>query len=285
LRFTTLMQLIKNKTQLLDFIKDTYKGRIGLVPTMGALHQGHISLIKKSKEENDVTIGSIFVNPIQFNNQTDLIAYPRPEAEDLDLLRKAGCDAVFMPSIEEMYPQKPLIKFNFGALEEVMEGAFRPGHFNGVAIVVSKLFNLIKPTNAYFGLKDYQQVAIITQLVKDLSYPINIIPCDTIRESDGLAMSSRNRRLSPEKLILASKIYQSLQMASSLLFSEEIEKAKQEVVDYYKGLPDFTLEYFEISDAETLQPVKNVKEHKKIVLCIAAYLDGVRLIDNILLIV
>jgi len=279
------MHVIKTKTQLFDFLNNKANKQIGFVPTMGALHQGHISLFRKSREENDVTIGSIFVNPIQFNEEADLTAYPRTESQDIDLLEEAGCDAVFIPSVEEIYPKKPIIKFHFGLLEEVMEGAFRPGHFNGVAIVVAKLFNLIKPTNAYFGLKDYQQIAIITQLAKDLSYPINIIPCDTLREADGLAMSSRNRRLSPEKRIFAPKIYQSLQLAAGLLFSEGVQETKQKLEQYYNNLPDFRLEYFEISDAETLQPVKIVTEHKRIVLCIAAYLDGVRLIDNILIIV
>ena len=277
------MQILKNTTQLSVFLSNYIGKRIGFAPTMGALHQGHLSLFQKSKEENDVTIGSIFVNPIQFNQEADLIAYPRTEEEDLELLKKVGCDAVFMPSVQEMYPQKPVIRFYFGALEEVMEGAFRPGHFSGVAVVVSKLFNLVKPTNAYFGLKDYQQVAIITQLVKDLSYLINIVPCETLREPDGLAMSSRNRRLSPQKRKIASNIYQSLQLSGKLLFSEGVEITRQKIEEYYKNLPDFSLEYFEIADAETLQPVKIVNQHKRIIVCIAAYLDGVRLIDNILL--
>jgi len=278
------MQIIRTKAHLLNLQQKYLTQLIGFVPTMGALHQGHISLFKRSRQENDVTIGSIFVNPIQFNNESDLIAYPRTEAEDLELLKKAGCDAVFIPSVQEMYTQKPVISFNFGAIEKVMEGAFRPGHFSGVAIVVSKLFNLVKPTNAYFGLKDYQQVTVITQMVKDLSYPINIIPCETLREPDGLAMSSRNRRLSPVKRQIASKIYQSLQLAVKLLHSEGVEKTRTEIEAYYNQLPDFQLEYFEIADAETLQPVTIVEEHKRIVLCIAAYLDGVRLIDNILFI-
>lgn len=278
------MQVLKNKAQLTDYLKDYTSKTIGFVPTMGVLHQGHISLFKRSKAENSVTIGSIFVNPIQFNQEADLIAYPRTETEDLDLLQKTGCDAVFMPSVAEMYPQKPVIHFHFGLLEEVMEGAFRPGHFSGVAVVVSKLFNMVKPTNAYFGLKDYQQVAVITQLVKDLSYPINIVPCETLREPDGLAMSSRNRRLNPAKRQIAHKIYESLQLAGKLLQTEGPENTRRIIEDYYKNLPDFRLEYFEIADAETLQPVVTVKGHKRIVLCIAAYLDGVRLIDNILLV-
>jgi len=278
------MQVFRTKAQLLDFRKKHPTQLIGFVPTMGALHKGHISLFERSRQETHVTIGSIFVNPIQFNNESDLVAYPKTEAEDLELLEKAGCNAVFMPSVYEIYPEKPVISFNFGPLEKVMEGAFRPGHFNGVAVVVSKLFNLVRPNNAYFGLKDYQQVAVITQMVKDLSYPINIVPCETLREPDGLAMSSRNRRLNSAKRQIASKIYQSLQLAVKLLHTEGVEKTKAEIETYYKQLPDFRLEYFEIADAETLQPVTIVKEHKRIVLCIAAYLDGVRLIDNILFI-
>lgn len=176
---------------------------IGFVPTMGALHAGHISLIERAKTENDLAVCSIFVNPTQFNNSDDLKKYPRTLERDCEMLRPVGCDVVFAPSAEEMYPSLPQLKMDFGTLETIMEGKFRPGHFNGVGIVVSKLFNIVKPDKAYFGLKDLQQVAVIRRMVQELSFDLEIIPCPTLRETDGLAMSSRNTRLSPEARALA----------------------------------------------------------------------------------
>jgi pantoate--beta-alanine ligase len=191
--------------------------KIGFVPTMGALHAGHISLIERAKTENDLVVCSIFVNPTQFNNPDDLKKYPRTLELDCKLLLSSGCDVVFAPSAEEMYPNLPHLRIDFGTFETVMEGKFRPGHFSGVGIVVSKLFNIVKPVKAYFGQKDLQQVAVIRRMVEELSFDLEIIPCPTWRETDGLAMSSRNSRLSAEARTLAPQIYKALNLAKAKL--------------------------------------------------------------------
>jgi pantoate--beta-alanine ligase len=280
------MHIFEQPSDIIDFIKAKRLSikKIGLVPTMGALHEGHMSLFRFSKNDNDVTIGSIFVNPIQFNNLSDLEKYPRPLEKDLKMLENIGCDAIFIPSAETMYPSKPVLNLNFGILEHVMEGKFRPGHFNGVGIVVSKLFNIIDPDHAYFGQKDLQQFLVIQQMVKDLSFRIKLTACPIVREADGLAMSSRNIRLSNEKRKVASKLKESLDLAASLIDSQPVELIQHKVMEFIAAYPDFKLEYFEIADYETLAHVKDVKEHKGIALCIAAHLDGVRLMDNFLLI-
>jgi pantoate--beta-alanine ligase len=255
---------------------------IGFVPTMGALHAGHISLIERAKHENDLAVCSIFVNPTQFNNPEDLKKYPRTLERDCELLTPAGCDVVFAPSAEEMYPSLPQLRMDFGSLETVMEGKFRAGHFNGVGIVVSKLFNIVKPDKAYFGLKDLQQVAVIRQMVKDLSFDLEIIPCPTLRETDGLAMSSRNTRLSPEARALAPHIYQALSLAKDQLQAGHTAQDTQEAVNqYFAHILEFEMEYFEVADFDTLQPIEGKIEEGKTALCIAAFLGGVRLIDNI----
>lgn len=256
---------------------------VGIVPTMGALHNGHLSLIEASKKQNKLTVCSIFVNPTQFNNAQDLAVYPRTLEADCQMLESAGCDAVFAPSVEEMYPQLPNLKFDFGDLERVMEGQFRPGHFNGVGIVVSKLFNIVQPNNAYFGQKDLQQCAVINRLVKDLSFSLTLNICPTQRESDGLAMSSRNRNLSIEQRNLAPEIYKSLQQACDLLRNKKSgEEAKQFVTEYLSKIGGIDLEYFEISDFETLQPINQLLEGKT-ALCIAAFMGKTRLIDNVII--
>jgi pantoate--beta-alanine ligase len=280
------MTIIEDPASLSAFLKK-YKAehkKTGLVPTMGALHAGHASLFQIASAENDLTIGSIFVNPIQFNNPSDLEKYPRTLEKDLEILEKAGCDLVFTPSKELMYPGKPVINMHFGHLEQVMEAKFRPGHFNGVAIVVAKLFNMVQPDNAYFGQKDLQQFLVISQMVRDLSFQINLKACPVIREADGLAMSSRNVRLSPEKRKIAPKIKEALDLGAKLISQDPPETVKEKVRIFVEAVPDLELDYFEIADSETLGPVLNVKEHKGIALCIAAHLDGVRLIDNLLLI-
>ncbi|MBO9698991.1 MAG: pantoate--beta-alanine ligase [Sporocytophaga sp.] len=279
------MEIIKEPSELIKYIKrrkPEFKS-IGFVPTMGALHQGHISLIECSKKENDFTICSIFVNPIQFNNAQDFILYPKNQEEDFKMLENAGCDLVFMPSAEVMYTEEPRIKIDFGSLELVMEGKFRPGHFNGVAIVVAKLFHIVQPDISYFGQKDLQQYLIIKQMVKDLSFPIELRSCPVIREKDGLAMSSRNQRLTPKGRPIAAKLNESLLLAAKLLENSTVESTKAKIRDFYKNIKEIKLEYFEITDSETLMPIKDVKEHKGIAICVAAYLDGVRLIDNILI--
>lgn len=257
---------------------------IGLVPTMGALHEGHLSLIEKSVTDNDITVCSIFVNPIQFNNATDLAKYPRTLEQDCALLENTGCNVVFAPSVDEMYANSPQLTMNFGSLETVMEGAFRPGHFSGVGIVVAKLFNLVQPQKAYFGQKDFQQLAIIKQMVSDLSFPLEIIPCPILRDPDGLAMSSRNKRLSVSERAQAPHIYRILSEAKTkLLEGTTVEDTKQYVNEAFIALPEFNLEYFEIADALSLQSLEQYNGTQKPVLCIAAYLGNVRLIDNILL--
>jgi pantoate--beta-alanine ligase len=279
------MEIIKEPSELLKYIKrrkPEFKS-IGFVPTMGALHQGHISLIECSKKENDFTICSIFVNPIQFNNAQDFILYPKNQEEDFKMLENAGCDLLFMPSADSMYTDEPRLKIDFGSLELVMEGKFRPGHFNGVAIVVAKLFNIVQPDISYFGQKDLQQYLIIKQMVKDLSFPIELRSCPVIREKDGLAMSSRNQRLTPKGRPIAAKLNESLLLAARLLENSTVESTKAKIRDFYKNMKEIKLEYFEITDSETLMPIKDVKEHKGIAICVAAYIDGVRLIDNILI--
>jgi pantoate--beta-alanine ligase len=255
---------------------------IGFVPTMGALHAGHISLIERAKNENDLAVCSIFVNPTQFNNPEDLKKYPRTLEKDCEMLVPAGCDVVFAPSPEEMYPSLPILRMDFGTLETVMEGKFRPGHFNGVGIVVSKLFNIVKPNKAYFGQKDLQQVAVIRRMVQDLSFDLELISCPTLRETDGLAMSSRNTRLSPEARDFAPQIYKALTLAKDKLQAGFSVKEMQITVnEHFAKFPEFSLEYFEASNFDTLLPIDTKIEDGKNAICIAAFLGGVRLIDNI----
>lgn len=256
---------------------------VGLIPTMGALHEGHISLIEAAKIQNDIVVCSIFVNPTQFNNPEDLAKYPRTLEEDCAMLEKAGCSAVFAPSVEEMYPEKPVLTINFGLLETVMEGASRPGHFNGVGIVVSKLFNIVEPHRAYFGQKDLQQVTIVKRMVEDLSFNLELIICPTIRETDGLAMSSRNRRLSEEERAHAPIIYKILLDAKERLNAgEAIDEVKESVQLEFHALAGFELDYFEVVNIKTLQPIHTIGNEGTTALCIATYLGPVRLIDNII---
>lgn len=254
---------------------------IGFVPTMGALHQGHLSLVAQSVAENDATACSIFVNPIQFNNQEDLEKYPRTLEQDLQLLEEAGCNVVFAPSVEEMYPEEVQDKYDFGHLEKVMEGRFRPGHFNGVVIVVKKLFLIVKPDRAYFGKKDYQQLAIIRAMTEVERLPVEIVPCPIVREQDGLAMSSRNMRLSTEERALAPEIYRILSEAASLAAEKDIAETEAWVHQEMTKKETFRLEYFEIVDGKTLLPAKSWNSQGGVIGCIALWLGNIRLIDNI----
>lgn len=254
----------------------------GFVPTMGALHAGHLELVKTARSENDFVICSIFVNPVQFNNPEDLAGYPRTLEADCALLESAGCDAVFAPSAEEMYPTPPDLRFDFGRLETVLEGAFRPGHFNGVGIVVSKLFNIVQPDRAYFGQKDLQQTAIIKSLVRNLSFPTELRICPTVREHDGLAMSSRNVRLTAGERALAPEIFRILSNCKeALLKGGTVESALQEAVAEFEKQPAFRLEYLELVDAETLITARALNAEGRNALCIAVHLGKVRLIDNV----
>ena len=254
--------------------------KINFVPTMGALHKGHVSLIEYAMEKDALVVCSIFVNPVQFNDKTDLERYPRPLEKDKEILEKAGCDILFIPSKKEIYPEPDNRKFDFGSLDKVMEGKYRPGHFNGVAVVVSRLFDIVKPDNAFFGQKDFQQVAIIKCMVKMLSMPVHIVVCPTMREADGLAMSSRNVFLSPEERKAAALI-------SKILFGMQERKNKMSVEELiswaneqFKTEPLLQPEYIEITDADTLIPAKNISNA---VVCIAVKTGGVRLIDNVIM--
>lgn len=256
--------------------------KIGFVPTMGALHEGHIRLIEKAKQENDIVVSSIFVNPIQFNNPDDLSRYPRTLEEDCQKLEAAGCDVVFAPSADEMYPEPPTLRLNFGELETIMEGAFRPGHFNGVGLVVGKLFNIVQPNRAYFGQKDLQQVAVVRRLIRDLSFPVELVRCPTIREADGLAMSSRNRNLTPDQRIEAVTLFKALTLAQNLLTEgQSTAQTKEAVIDVFSSNPNFRLEYIDVVNADTMQPVEEVLAPGQTAICLAAHLGQVRLIDNL----
>jgi pantoate--beta-alanine ligase len=282
--FLELMKILQTIAETRQWLaEETSGGRsVGLVPTMGALHEGHLNLVRKSARENDLCTCSIFVNPIQFNNPEDLVKYPRTVENDVMLLEKAGCELVLIPSVEEMYPEPVTKKFDFGPLERVMEGSHRPGHFNGVAIVVEKLFDIFRPDRAYFGEKDFQQLRIIQSLVKMEKIPVKIIPCPTVRESDGLAMSSRNRRLSMAEREVAPWIYK------TLLFARD-HAGKILVPDLHKictaMLEDkgFRVDYFEIAEPGALQPIATWQETNGAMAFVAAFLGEVRLIDNMIL--
>lgn len=258
---------------------------IGFVPTMGALHSGHISLVDRSVKENDITVVSIFVNPIQFNNPEDLKKYPRDLGKDIDLLEKAKADVVFTPSEKEMYPNEVKKVYDLGELATVMEGEFRPGHFNGVAVVVHKLFNIVKPHKAYFGEKDFQQLQIIKKLVEDQAIPVEIVPCPISRDHDGLALSSRNARLSSPMRKAAPFIYENLLKARELvkLSNARAEDVVSFIQDAFAKHPLLKLEYFVVADGNTLKPEKG-SLHNNTYGFIAVFAGDVRLIDNIRLI-
>lgn len=271
---------------------------IGFVPTMGALHAGHIELVKRSKLENYITVCSIFVNPTQFNDLSDLEKYPRTLEKDSQLLEAVNCDFVFAPEVTEMYTEQELelkrqhkedkswtngLTVDFGILDKVMEGAHRPGHFNGVAQVVSKLFRIVEPDKAYFGQKDFQQLAIIRSMTAQLKMPIEIIGCPIVRENDGLAMSSRNVRLTEKERAVASLIYKTLSTLKEKADTLPVSVLKNMAKEMIAQEPLMQLEYFEISDAATLAPIDSLTQSKSAVACIALKLGAVRLIDNVLL--
>ena len=252
---------------------------VGLVPTMGALHDGHLSLIKRARRENQATVCSIFVNPTQFNNKEDLEKYPRTLDDDLKLIEDY-VDFVFALTAEDVYKEPATEHYDFGDLEKVMEGPMRPGHFNGVAIIVKRLFDWVKPERAYFGEKDFQQLAIIKSLVKQYHLDIEVIPCPIVREASGLALSSRNKRLSEYEHKQAANIYRILQ-ESTHLETTDVAKIRQFVADEIAKVDTFRLEYYEIVDGETLQPIQNLNDTDSVVGCITVYCGEVRLIDNI----
>lgn len=278
-----MIQVFEHINDLQSFLKAKRDSglTVGLVPTMGALHEGHLSLIRRAKSENDVAVASVFVNPVQFNNPADLEKYPRTPEKDVKMLAGAGCDAVFMPSVEEMYPTAVTDHYDFGTIEHVMEGACRPGHFNGVAIVVRKLFEIVEPNRAYFGEKDFQQQAIIRKLVKDYNINLEIVPCDIVRETDGLAMSSRNMRLNAEERAIAPMIYKVLKETVANYRTMSPAEMKALALKKYSEIKQFDVEYVEISDETTLQPVCDWKDSEHARIFVALQLGPVRLIDNL----
>lgn len=325
------MQFFKQVKDLQHFLEKAKaeKLSVGFVPTMGALHPGHISLIDKAKLENDIVVCSIFVNPTQFNDKSDLENYPRPLENDIQLLIKSGCDILFNPEVEEVFPDfyvhpsiaaknlTPITKPNIlthdnkdlfrhdenifstieksrkenyiepdsidlNGLDSVMEGKFRPGHFKGVVKVVSRLFDIVKPHRAYFGEKDFQQMAVIKQMVKHLKLDVKIVPCPIMREKNGLAMSSRNLLLTGEEKDLAAIISKTLFEAKALANNSTVSEVKEFVEKKINSISAMRLEYFEIVNSETLSPAKNWENSAQNVGCIALFLGKVRLIDNII---
>lgn len=255
---------------------------IGLVPTMGALHAGHLSLMERSCRDNDITVASIFVNPTQFNNATDLKTYPRTEEKDCALLEKAGVDYAFVPSVEEIYPEPDTRVFDLGAVAEVMEGAMRPGHFNGVAQIVSRLFSYVNPTRAYFGEKDFQQIAVIRRMAQLEGFDFEIIACPIVREADGLALSSRNVRLTPEQRQIAPEIHRTLARSLDMARDKSVGEVKQWVKEEIDRQPFMTTEYYEIVNPLTMQPTDSwMTPDGPAVGCVTVYCGDVRLIDNI----
>lgn len=277
------MQVFETVKEVQDYLGNQKTKTIGFVATMGALHQAHISLIDISKNENDLTICSIFVNPKQFNKKEDLVKYPRNTEADLEILRAANCDAVFIPSVAEMYPQKVEKEFHFGSLSDVMEAEHRPGHFNGVGIVIERFFEILTPTNAYFGEKDYQQLAVIKSLAKQIKSPVNIVGCPIFRAKNGLAMSSRNERLTDLEQEEASAISATLKYvcAHKNLSVEELKKYFLKEMAQHKA---FETEYFEIAEETTLQPITEWGNAEKYIAFTAVNVGGVRLIDNMTII-
>jgi pantoate--beta-alanine ligase len=257
---------------------------IGLVATMGALHDGHMALIKASRSQNQITVCSVYVNPTQFNSASDLENYPRTFQEDSALLSASGCEVLFVPENSEMYNGQSRIEFNFGDLDKVMEGKFRPGHFNGVALVVSKLLHIIGPDRAYFGQKDWQQCCIIQHLVEELKFNVEVCVVRTVREKSGLALSSRNFRLNERQRATASCIQEALSEARDLLLSgENVGRVKEQVAGKLAREEDIRLEYFELANSSNLNLLDHVDDSAKPILCIAAFVGDVRLIDNMFL--
>lgn len=275
-----LIQTIQELRTELDALRKEGK-TIGLVPTMGALHAGHASLVKRAVAENDVVVVSDFVNPTQFNDKNDLLKYPRTLDADCKLLEECGASFVFAPSVEEIYPEPDTRQFSYAPLDTVMEGKFRPGHFNGVCQIVSKLFLIVEPTRAYFGEKDFQQLAIIREMVRKYPFNLEIVGCPIVREADGLALSSRNARLSDEQRIQALQISKTLFASVEYAQTHTLAETKAFVEFAISTAEGLRLEYFEIVDGNSLQTVCDWKDGSYIVGCITVFCGEVRLIDNI----
>ena len=277
------MEVIRTVSELKQRVaaQRTQGKTIGLVPTMGALHAGHISLMEQARKDNDIVVVSVFVNPTQFNNPEDLRTYPRTEEADCVKMEVANVDIAFIPSVEEVYPEPDTRTFDLGPVAEVMEGPMRPGHFNGVAQIVSKLFYMLEPDRAYFGEKDFQQIAVIRRMVEIEGFNIEIIDCPIKREDDGLAMSSRNVRLTPEQRQIAPSINKALVASLDFAKSHSVEETKQSVISEINAQPEMEVEYYEIVNAATMQPISNWEDAPVAVGCITVYCGEVRLIDNI----
>ena len=275
------METITNSEELRRALGSRDRSGIGFVPTMGALHAGHRSLVERARRECATVVVSVFVNPTQFNDKTDLKNYPRTPEADLRLLEEVGADYVFMPSVEEVYPEPDTRTFDFGMIDKVMEGATRPGHFNGVAQVVSRLFDLVKPAKAYFGEKDFQQIAVIRAMVRQLNIPVTINACPIVREGDGLALSSRNTRLTPEQRQKAPLIARTLKESTTFVPGKSVQEVIDYVVNTINSDPVMEVEYYEIVDGNTLESIKNWSDTDYPVGCITVYCGEVRLIDNI----
>lgn len=255
--------------------------RVGLLPTMGALHEGHITLARTCVDANDCSVVSVFVNPTQFNDKNDLLLYPRTLDKDCALLDEVGVTYVFAPSVEEIYPEEDTRVFHLGSVAEVMEGKYRPGHFNGVAQIVSRLFDIVKPDNAYFGEKDFQQIAVIKAMVKQLGMKVHIVACPIVREPDGLALSSRNVRLTPGQRKNAPKIAETLFKSRTFAQDHTVAETIKYVTDTIDAVPEMRVEYYEIVDGNNLLPVISWEDSEYIVGCITVFCGNVRLIDNI----
>ncbi len=283
------MKVFRDKKSVSQYVSEQKRlGKsVGLVPTMGALHSGHLSLLQECQVENDISICSIYVNPTQFDNKNDLVNYPRTWDADMALLIDQQCDAVFAPTDSEMYPNgfKDIsVSMSFGSLEKVMEGKHRSGHFSGVGLVVSKLFHIIQPEKAYFGQKDLQQFAIINKMVADLSFGIELKRCEIVRENDGLAMSSRNVRLSERERYIAPTLQKALKSVKvDLQNGKSISEAKDKAIADICKHKDFKIEYLEVVDVHNLQPIQSYVRSSPVAVCVAAHLGNVRLIDNLII--
>ena len=280
------MKIISSVSALRSTIAQSKKkeSNIGFVPTMGALHAGHLSLVRRARRENDVVVVSIFVNPLQFSPKEDLKKYPRTMASDLALLKKQRVDIVFTPTAAEMYAAKFGTTIHVPALESVLEGAIRPGHFQGVATVVAKLFNLVQPNRAYFGEKDYQQVRVIDRMIQDLNLPVRLVACQTVRERDGLACSSRNRFLSPAEREEAVKVYQALFLGRELVTERIMTKAApliKRLTQIFSKIPKSKVDYIAVVDPMTLEPMTAIR--RPALLAAAVRIGKTRLIDNIVI--
>lgn len=276
------MQVFQQISEVKTYIssqKQQHK-TIGFVPTMGALHQGHISLINESKKVCDITVCSIFVNPTQFNNANDLTRYPRTPEVDRQLLEQAGCDVLYMPDVKDIYPTTDTRQFNFGYIDTILEAEHRPGHYNGVGQVVSILLAGIEPNKAFFGSKDYQQVMIVRTLVKQLKLPVEIISCPILREDDGLAMSSRNMLLIPEERKIASLVPKMMEGARDIAKQIGVSAAKLYILNEVAQVSIMKLDYYEVCDTETLEPLTALKPNQQAISLIAVFVGNIRLIDN-----